>query len=251
MISKTLFRCVAVFLITFFLPACAPPGPEAFDSDQALFKEAERYFERKQYSSATDYYQSLVNRFPRSPLAKQSLLQIGNAHFKAAEYLEAAYEYQNFKKLYPKAKEIPYVILQIGRSHSQRARKAPERDQRHSRSALYHYNEVIENYPQSPAAEKAVKRASQARAKLIEKNLYVANFYLNQKKYGAAIPRFIEVAQTYEFENLREEALYKLAWAYYKLERLDKSKEFAQKTLENKDEGHHRKAQRLIQKIKK
>lgn len=243
-VLKSFFLLAASFIFS-----CSPPGPEDYQTDQLLYEAAKTFYQKKQYESANQYFQSLINRFPQSPHAKEAAFLVGESHFKQREYIEAEYEYQNFLKLYPQHEKNSYVRLQLAKTHYHRARKAPERDQSHSESAVYHLTDVIQRYPGSPEAAEAVKLLSELQRKLTEKNFYVARFYLKQKEYGAAIPRLLEISQKHEFPELQQESLYLLAKAYYKLDRYDDSQNYLEQILKQADHGQHRAAKKLKKKI--
>lgn len=68
---------VACLLIAACAPrGMAPPPPEA-TSDIALQTQAAKAFRQGDLTTALDYYQALVRRFPNSPLVPQAMLGIG------------------------------------------------------------------------------------------------------------------------------------------------------------------------------
>jgi len=86
---------------------------------------------------------------------------------------------------------------------------------------------------------------------LAERELYVANFYLGQKQYHAALLRLEGLRGNTDFGDLRAEAAYKLGYAYLKLDDQSKARELFSEVMKNPEAGHYRgEAEKFLNKTK-
>ena len=84
------------------------------------------------------------------------------------------------------------------------------------------------------------------------KEMAVGRYYLQQKKYGAALNRFADVVRNYANTEQVEEALYRLTETYLILGLLDEAKRSAAVLGYNYPESQwYKKAYNLMQAVKK
>ncbi len=242
---------ILIFL-ALFLTACAAKEPQDFKQDQALYTYAMELYEDRSYSDAIPFFESLRNRFPQSPYAVPSELKIADSHFENDDFLEAEVNYQQFRALHPTHEKIPYVVFRIGVCHLEQIPGGPDRDQTETEKALRTFSEVMRLWPKSEYAKKASTHIDKAKRKLEERELYVANWYLGQDEYEAAIGRLNKLGQHSEFPEIKSEALYKLGYAYAEMEQPEKALPFLNEATQLPKAGKYaKKAKDLATKLKK
>lgn len=218
-------RTFLIFSVsTLLTQACAPQKPENFKEERALFAYAEKLYADENYSDSIPYYESLRNRFATSPLAIESELRIADAYYEANKNDEAEVAYQSFRTLHPTHPKVTHVVYRLAMTHRKRAPKSVDRDQVQTELALGLFRELLAQWPQSEEAKLAAPEIEKLRKRLVEKELYVGNFYLRQKKYEAAIGRLAPVRDNSEFPVLQAEAAYKMGLAHYKLKQYSEAK---------------------------
>lgn len=172
----------------------APP-----QKDLELFKslrKAEKYFNKGQYELAYEYYEEIKNKYPGTPQAILAQLRMADCKYWAGEYLEAISLYKEFEKFYPTNEAIPYVIFQIGTCYYKL--KLPyDRDQTYTKKAIYTYERLLKNYPNSPYNIEAKKRIKELKELLAKHELYVAKFYYKIKYYRSAYRRLLYLIENY------------------------------------------------------
>ncbi|MFH1017505.1 MAG: outer membrane protein assembly factor BamD [Pseudomonadota bacterium] len=221
-------RSLAVVLAALFFGACAEVKPERFLQDKPLYEHAMKLFQNKDYTDSIPFFESLKNRFPQSPYATESELKIADAYFAKDDFAEAEASYESFRSLHPTHPQIPYVVSRIGMTHFKRIPSGIDRDPLHTERALAVFNELVTRWPDSPEAKQAAPLAKKCERALAQHEMYVANFYIKQKQFEAALVRLRPLSRNGEFPDLRAEAAYKLGYSYLKL----KSKDDAIRTLE-------------------
>ncbi|MEZ4845647.1 MAG: outer membrane protein assembly factor BamD [Bdellovibrionota bacterium] len=241
-------RYSTLFLL--FLAACSHPAPEKIDQDKRLYEVATDLYTQERYSEAAPYFESLKNRFPDSPYAIESELKLADAHFKTDEFESAQVEYESFRSLHPTHEKIPYVYLQLGKCQFSQSPRSVQKDQIQTELALSTFNQLQSRWPNSDEAKQAEEFKNKAEEKLAKKQLYLANFYISQKKYFPALKRLESLNNDQTPNNLRREALYKLGVVHLKMKNPDIAKMAFEKVVEqNIDDKYQRKAQSRLKEI--
>ena len=86
---------------------------------------------------------------------------------------------------------------------------------------------ILKNYPDTDYAIDAGFKIDYIDDILASKEMYVGRYYIQRKKWIAAINRFRTVIDKYETTIYTEEALYRLVEVYYKIGLKEESKKYA------------------------
>src|SRR3989338_2873742 len=205
MATKILKSLFILILSQFFL-SCASDEKNA-STPEGLFKIAKEFDDAERFEVAIQKYAEIKNKFPYSSIATAAELAIADVHYKRESYAEAQISYQNFRDLHPRNSKIDYVIFRTGLSFYMQLPETIDRDLTLASDAIYHFNEVIKNYPNSPYIKEAKENREKAILMLAEKELYVADFYLREKKYEAALIRYENVLSQSSGHGLDPKAL--------------------------------------------
>jgi branched-chain amino acid transport system substrate-binding protein len=107
---SSIFR-IGTILTCIWLAACAPrgisppPPPPAATTDSALQIQAETAFQKGELHTALDYYQTLVQNFPDSPLVPLAFLKIGRIQTALGDDPAALESYQQLVSRFPETPE--------------------------------------------------------------------------------------------------------------------------------------------------
>ncbi len=233
------------------LCACANPSPEKLTQDKSLYEWGNKMYAKERYSDAAPYFEDLKNRFPDSPFAMDAELKLADSHFKTNEYESAQVEYESFRSLHPTHEKIPYVYLQIGKCQMYQAPKSVQKDQTQTELALQTFRQLEGRWPDSKEAADSKEFKERADQKLAGKQMYLANFYIGQKKYFPALKRLENLNNEATPQPLRREALYKLGVVHLKMKNPDIAKQAFEKLVsENIDDKYQNKAKSRLAKLK-
>lgn len=146
-------------------------APYGSFGDQAQYKIGELYKSQGEYELSRKAFQTLVDEYPASELvpqaryeiARSSMLASNTRQYNDASAEKALEEFQEYKKEFadqPQALEADESIRQIRAEKAQRAFDiaAFYEKQKKWKSADVYFEEVIRNYPETPAAAEAKKR---------------------------------------------------------------------------------------------
>jgi len=185
-------------------------GVDTLDTPaQVLANEAETSYREGKFDEAADLYQQLKDRFPYSRYALLADLRVGDAYFEAKRFDEAVLAYDDFVRLHPKNEAVPYALFKLGMVHHNQM-LTPDRDPSNARKAMEAFQRLLNSYPKSEWAQKAYPRYKEAVARAAGHDMAVGNFYLNTKRYEAAINRFKRVLTQYPDVGLYGEAMDKI-----------------------------------------
>jgi len=182
------FFTLLLILIQFFV-ACSS-SEKNLNTAEGLFAYAKEFDDAERYEVALQKYTDVRNKFPYSSLATEAELAIADVHFKRESYTESEIAYQNFRDLHPKHIKSDYVLFRIAMSYFMQLPETIDRDLTSGKDAIYHFSELLKLYPQSEFATEAKNKKEDVINRQAQKELYIADFYLKQKKFGAAFGRY-------------------------------------------------------------
>jgi len=214
---------VAVLLAgcsSFSMPSM-PWSSNEIESDptaEALFKEAETYFNKENYPRSIDLFKRVTTDFPFTPLVTPAELKIAEAYYLDKQYPEAVTAFKDFQAMHPTNANIPFITYHMGLAHFDQFTSI-DRDQKVTETAKGYFEAVIKNYPKSPYAGKAKEKLAKCLEYLAEHEFNVAAFYMHAKKYPAARDRLEEILRRYPHTPTAIKSLYQLGESY----RLDKN----------------------------
>ncbi len=225
MLSKILKLFFILALFQFFV-GCATEEKKA-DTPEAAFQLAKEYEDADRYEIALQKYADVKNKFPYSSYGSLAELAIADVHFKRESYAESQISYQNFRELHPKHPKIDYVIYRIGLSYYMQLPETIDRDLTVAQDAIYSFNEIIKTFPRSEHAQAAREHREKAYVMLVEKELYVADFYFKQKNFDSALTRYESAYQKYPGFSYDPRSLLGAARAAAKANNTQKQKQYA------------------------
>ena len=191
---------------------------------EKLYLIGEKRYENQDYSGAIERWNNLRNNYPYSRFAVRADLRIADAYFGKQEWSTAAEQYRSFVKLHPEHPKVPYARFRVGKSVYKKMPKnwffqppAYERDLSSTESAVQELQRFLRRFPKSKYAPKARKMLREAKRRLADHEMYVANFYLDRKNARGAMMRLKYLLNNYSGLGLDAKALYLLAVSYLQL----------------------------------
>ncbi|MBM3293595.1 MAG: outer membrane protein assembly factor BamD [Candidatus Aminicenantes bacterium] len=228
-----------------------PPqiAPELATSDEALFKEAEKYL-KKDPERARLYLRQIIDSFPRSFYAQRAQLAIADTYFAAGDegnMILAATEYRQFISLYPYSPSAAYAQYQVAMSFFTKILK-PGRDQQKTIQALNEFKRVTTTYPQTEEAEKAREKIQACEERLAEHNYIIGYHYYRVKAFRAATVRLTEVLTNYPFYSGLDKLYFTLGDAFFQWGKVDEAGPFFTKLITDFPKSSH--AKKAVKRLK-
>ena len=172
------------------------PRSEDTPTAEALYKDGIDFFERGRYARSISFFQRLRDEYPFSKEAADAELKIAEAYYLNEEYSLAEETYKNYLTFQPTGQHAHFVKYQLGLVNLEQF-TGVDRDLEKVREARRHFESIIRDHPDSKHVPDARKRLAETRVHLAERELYIGNYYLGDRRVQGARERFEKVLQDY------------------------------------------------------
>ncbi len=184
---------------------------------QLLWEDAKAAFRRGEFGTATDEFERLVLEFPPGdPRLSKALFFLGESYLGTKNQLQAVRQFRKVSDERPNDPLAPIALLRAGDAYAELWRR-PELDPSYGQTALATYQELLNRYPDSEAADRGRARIQAIEEQFAIKDFKTAMFYLRLKAYDSAILYLKAVVADYPRTSTAPQALEKLVGAYRKL----------------------------------
>ena len=220
-----------VFLIslTIILPIISCSEKETIieegltETPEQLYVIAKLDLDAELYEEAKLKFENINFKFPLSNEGIQSLIMIAFIEYAQLNYDEAIYKFDRIIKKYPSHKNIDYAYYMRAMCYFEQI-KHESLDGTNNQEALESFNQIINRFPESKYARDSQQKIIFVKENIAAKHMDIALFYLNQKKYLAALNRYNIVINEYSQSKFTPEALYREVEIYYTLGMMDDAK---------------------------
>jgi tol-pal system protein YbgF len=128
-------------------PTPAPaPAPSHSGSPESDYQQAQKSFAKQDYASALDQFSTFLQRYPNSEHAANAMFWRAKSFQGLEQYREAIDAYESLRANYATSTKTPYAIHQEAVCHARLGQ---------SERAIQLMEEVIRDYPMTPAADQA------------------------------------------------------------------------------------------------
>jgi len=210
-VVRQLALCFALALIS----ACASAPVADTKGAEFYFKQGEAAYAAHHFEDAIASWKKVREAYTSPELTAQAELRIADTQFQDKAYIEAAAAYDDFLKLHPGHEKAPYALYRLALSHYQQI-AGIDTDQTPVKNAVLALETFLNRYPGSPEAAEVRLKLADCRAKQLEYENYVGNFYLRTGKYPSAIKRLNEALAKFPNNPKLDQTLFLLAKAYLK-----------------------------------
>lgn len=203
-------RRLLLLLVPPLWAACSVSGPgdgaePSYASDAAVnMKRGNEALASKQYMTAEKYFEYVKTKYPFLDASREAELRLADVSFEREYWTEARDRYTVFVKLHPTFFRVDYAAYRAALTYyrdmpSQLFFLPPsaEKDQTQVKGAFDSLDTFVKTYPDSTYVPEAKKYMVEARERLIQHELYVANFYEKRGHLAGAAGRLEVVVTKY------------------------------------------------------
>ena len=202
-----------------FLTACSG-GPDNVPLDNLtaaeIYQRAEAKLDRGRTKDAAFYFGEIERLYPYSQWAQRALIMQAFSYHKRRDYADSRASAQRYLDFFPAGEDAAYAQYLVALSYYDQIDDVG-RDQGLTFKALQALRRVIEDYPGSEYASKAVAKFDLAFDHLAAKEMEIGRYYLKRGHYTAAANRFRSVVENFQTTSHTPEALYRLVESYLAL----------------------------------
>ena len=207
---KSYLDCYYIILTCIFLSACSGTRPTGTTEAEILFKEAQKYIDKKQFILANEKLNTLRSQHPYSYYATPAELIQADILFKQENFVESASAYILFRDFHPKHEKISYVVWMIGESFYNQLPSTSDRDLSQGYEAIKYYQEIISKYPKSEFIEQAKEKNIKISEMFSQKEQYIADFYFKTKVFDAARYRYLAMIDEFKEPSILDHSILRI-----------------------------------------
>ena len=192
---------------------------EAYSEGMEAFEKGDVLFAAKKFNEAEILY-------PQSEWAPKSSLMAAYSYYVQDYYADAITELERFIKVYSSHKNLDYAYYLLAVCYYEQI--VDEKKDLQSLLQAKKYFILIKNeYQNSEYALDADFKIDLINDIIASKEIYLGRYYLDKKKWIAAINRFRTVVDEYDTTIYAEEALHRLVEVHYFLGLIDEAEKYA------------------------
>ncbi len=181
-----------------------------------LYKLAKISFDKQNFDLAKEQFMEIKKLFPLSNEAIQSEIMIAFIYYIKMDYNNAILNYKKIIRKYPSHKDLDYVYYMIAMCNYEQLQNEAL-DGYYNDLALNSFNQVIKRFPDSKYTKDSRQKIILVKSNIAAKHMEIGRFYLNNKKYIAALNRFKIVVDEFSITKFTPEALHRMVEAYYEM----------------------------------
>ena len=192
---------------------------EAYKKGISSLEEGDVLFAAKKFNEAEML-------FPQSKWAPKSALMAAYSYYSQDYYVDSIAELERFIRVYPNHKDLGYVYYMLGISYFEQIIDEKKDTSSILKSKEY-FNIVLRDYKNTDYALDSEFKLGLIEDTLASKEMYLGRYYLDKKKWIAAINRFKTVIDDYDTTIYVEEALHRMVEIHYILGLKDEAEKYA------------------------
>ena len=186
------------------------------NSPEKLYELAKINFDKQNLEIASKQFEEIKRLFPLSNEAIQSEIMIAFIDYVQMDYDNAILNYKKIINKYPSHKNLDYIYYMIAMCNYEQLQNEAL-DGYYNELALKSFDQVIKRFPESKYAKDSHQKIVLVKSNKAAKHMEIGRFYLNNKKYIAALNRFKIVTSDYSYSKFTPEALHRMVEAYYEM----------------------------------
>ncbi len=197
----------------------ATPVASGISRDEvvSLWGRATGLYAQGRWGKAAPLLERVVLELPAGDsLVTEAHFRLAECYFAQRNQLQAVREFRKVSDDTPDAKLAPEALLRAGDAYADLWRR-PELDPTYGQTAQATYQELLNRYPDSPAAARGRLRVADLDEFFARKQLKSAEYYYKLKAYDSAILYLKDLAATYPRASVTPQALLRLVDSYRKV----------------------------------
>jgi outer membrane protein assembly factor BamD len=183
----------------------------------SLWARATGLYANGHWGKAAPLFERVVLELPAGDsLVTEAHFRLAECYYAQRNQLQAVREFRKVSDDTPDATLAPMALLRAGDAYADLWRR-PELDPTYGQTAQATYQELLNRYPDSPAAARARLRMADLDELFARKQLKSAEYYYRLKAYDSAILYLKDLVASYPRASVTPQALLQLVNSYRKV----------------------------------
>jgi outer membrane protein assembly factor BamD len=220
--SKQSFKyLIIIFAASIFFIQCSKDTqkikkPEKIIPLEILYKDAKNLFDNGEWNESLKLFKKVEIQYSFSEWAPKATLMIIYIYYESGESVKALEYIEKFKKFHPSHKNMDYVdFIKALVFYDQIS--IPSKDISHAKNAQKEFEILIKKYPSSIYSDNAKLKIDLIREQIAAKEMYIARYYMEKKKWLSALKRLNVITENYKNTIFIKEAYHRKVEIYYKI----------------------------------
>ena len=213
---------IYIFILFIFCLSCSKKNIEQSQIKETnlelqmieAYREGVKELKRGDVLLAAKKFNEAEILYPQSDVAPRAALMAAYSYYTQSYYGDSIAELDRFLRVYPNHKDTAYAEYLLALCYYEQI-VDEKKDLESIENSKEIFLNIIKKYPNSDFAIDSEFKLDLINDILAAKEMYVARYYVERKKWIAAINRFKEVINNYETTIYVEEALHRLVEIYY------------------------------------
>jgi len=229
-----ILKFISISLMILLITSCSKKIPEKIIIEEKdmetqmidAYKEGLNELERGDVLFAAKKFNEAEILFPQSDYAPKAALMAAYSYYSQNYYGDAIIELERFIKIYPNHRNNDYAAYLLGLCFYEQI-VDEKKDLQSILNAKNIFQNLIKKYPKTDFAIDVEFKLDLINDVLAAKEMYIGRYYIEKKKWIAAINRFSVVVDEYDKTIYAEEALHRLVEIYYIIGLEQEAKKYA------------------------
>ncbi len=217
------FLNILIISLSFFISSCSnnidnniTKKKENIEKPESMYLEAMKAFDLEEFDISLIKFDEITKFYPLSNESIQAQIMIGFIHYIRLDYEKAVSKFEKVIMKYPSHKSLDYVYYMKALCSYEQLNNA-QLDGIYNEIAINDFNQVIKRFPLSKYAKDSRQKIILVKSNQAAKHMSIGKFYLDEKKYTAALNRYKVVVQDYSETKFTPEALHRIVEIYYEI----------------------------------
>ncbi len=228
------FRFIIILYLSLFFISCSKNNVKVSEINEKslelqvleAYKDGKESLESGDVLFAAKKFNEAEILYPQSEWAPQAALMAAYSYYLQDYYIDAEAELIRFLKVYPKSKNLDYANYLLAVTYFEQI-VDEKKDLQSIINAKKYFEIVISTYPNTNYALDSEFKLDLINDILASKEMYIGRYYLERKKWIAAINRFKKIIEEYDTTIYVEEALHRLVEVHYTIGLKDEAQKYA------------------------
>jgi len=231
-IRRRMIKSFLLLSVLFIAAGCNKNSVNIYKlSPEEQFEYALKYYEKGDYYRAKTSLSVIVLNNPGNIIVEKAQFYLAETYYQNKEYVLAIQEYLKLIRSLPQSEFVDDSEFKIAMCYYKLSPNYAL-DQEYTQKAITHFQQFIENHPQSELIVKANAILGECWEKLAKKEFKTGELYRKMGYFDSAVISFDQLLQDYPESSFVPEAIFWKGVCYLEMKKYDEARESFTKLVE-------------------
>ncbi|MCD6117606.1 outer membrane protein assembly factor BamD [bacterium] len=250
--NKQIFKVFLFIFSVLIIAGCNKKSVDIYKlSADDQYKYAKRFFDKGDYFRAKTNFNIIVLNNPGNIIIEKAQYYLAESYYYDKEYVLAIQEYSKLIRSLPQSEFVDNAEYKIGMCYYKLSPNYAL-DQEYTQKAITHFQQFIDDYPNSTLIPKAKNILNECWEKLAKKEFKTGELYRKMGYFDSAVISFNSLLEKYPESRFVPEAIYWTGVCNLKMRKTEGAKTAFNKILsEYPNSSYAEKSEKELKEIEK